>query len=146
MRYLPPFSVFLLIADPTAATEILPGPIAATVERVVDGDTLDIKARIWLGQDVVIRVRLAGVNAPEKRSKCAAEKDLAEKAAAFITAQTTDGVVLRNIHYGKWAGRVVAEVEAGDSSLSEGLIATGLGRAYHGGKRRGWCQNQSSAD
>jgi micrococcal nuclease len=121
------------------AAEVLPGPIPAEVVRVVDGDTLEVRARIWLGQDMTVRVRLAGVNTPEKRSRCEEEKALAEKARAFVTERIGQGVVLRNIHYGKWAGRVVAQVDAGNRNLSDQLIAAGLGRAYNGGKRVAWC-------
>ena len=48
-----------------SAEDVLPGPIPATIERVVDGDTIDVRARIWLGQEIVVRVRLAGLDAPE---------------------------------------------------------------------------------
>jgi len=49
---------------------------------------------------------------------------------------------LHNIKYGKYAGRVVADVvlESGDS-LSEKIISHGLGRQYSGGKRSGWCDD-----
>ncbi len=45
----------LLAAAITAdspARELLPGPVPARVIQVIDGDTLVVKARIWLGQDV----------------------------------------------------------------------------------------------
>ena len=32
------------------AAEALAGPVAARVERVVDGDTIEVRAKIWLGQ------------------------------------------------------------------------------------------------
>ena len=47
------------------ASEVLPGPIAADVIKVIDGDTLPVRARIWLGQEVEINVRLADVDTPE---------------------------------------------------------------------------------
>jgi hypothetical protein len=37
--------------------ESLSGPVSALVERVVDGDTIEVQARIWLGQSLTIRVR-----------------------------------------------------------------------------------------
>jgi micrococcal nuclease len=34
------------------AAEVLPGPIPAVVTEVVDGDTIGVRARIWLGQQI----------------------------------------------------------------------------------------------
>ncbi len=70
----------VLMAHVTRAGETLPGPIRARVTGVIDGDTLAVQARIWLGQDVDIHVRLTGIDAPELKSKCAAERDAAVKA------------------------------------------------------------------
>jgi endonuclease YncB( thermonuclease family) len=50
------------------------------------------------------------------------------------------GVVrLHNVRNGKWAGRVVARVTVDGKDVAAILISEGLGREYHGGKRRGWC-------
>ena len=55
--------VAVLAALPSAlsARERLPGPVQADVVQVHDGDTLQIRARIWLGQVINTKVRLAGV-------------------------------------------------------------------------------------
>ena len=50
-----------------AAAELLPGPVPGRVMAMIDADTLAVAARIWLGQEVEVRVRLAGVDAPELR-------------------------------------------------------------------------------
>ena len=48
--------------------------------------------------------------------------------------------MLRNIHYGKYAGRVLARVETSDGEdLNTLLLEAGLARVYDGGKRRSWC-------
>ena len=48
--------------------------------------------------------------------------------------------LLRDIRFGKYAGRVVARVElaAGDDFAGD-LIAAGLARSYGGGARNSWC-------
>lgn len=59
----------------------LPGPIPAEVIKIVDGDTVKVRAHIWVDQTVEISVRLRGIDAPELyRPKCAAEKTLARTA------------------------------------------------------------------
>ena len=60
--------------------EVLRGPYDADVLHVVDGDTLVVKARIWLGTAVEIKVRLQGIDAPELRGSCTAERRRAVEA------------------------------------------------------------------
>jgi endonuclease YncB( thermonuclease family) len=43
----------------------LAGPVSAMVERIVDGDTIDVRAHIWLGQSLTVRVRIDGVTHPK---------------------------------------------------------------------------------
>ena len=138
----------LLIIDPVfspytqgGARETLSGPIPATVLKVFDGDTVIVRARIWLGQAVETKVRLTGINAPELNGRCEKERHLAQRARQVLT-EAIDGkpVSLSNIVYGKYAGRVLASLAVsggGDASLT--LIKAGLARPYSGGKRRSWC-------
>jgi endonuclease YncB( thermonuclease family) len=129
-----------LFADGRAG-ERLAGPIEARVVDVVDGDTIVVRARIWLGQEVETRVRLMGVDAPELRGACGRERALAARARDFVRARIDGGaVVLADVRYGKYAGRVLARVRApGGEDLSAALIATGLARAYDGRARASWC-------
>jgi endonuclease YncB( thermonuclease family) len=130
-----------LAAAPGLAKDVLPGPVPARVVRVIDGDTLAVKARIWLGQEVEVNVRLLGVDAPELKGSCRRERTLALEARALVESRVGGGeVVLRQIRYGKFAGRVVAEVEtpAGED-LGRVLEEAGLARSYGGGRRASWC-------
>ncbi len=127
------------------AQDRLAGPVPAEVLSVIDGDTLEVRAVIWLGQVVSTRVRLAGIDAPELRGKCAREQALAERARAYLLARLEGGdrarVRLRDIRYGKYAGRVLARVEtAGGEDLGRGLMAAGLARPYAGRARTSWCE------
>ena len=123
------------------AGERLTGPVVARVIRVIDGDTLLARARIWLGQQVETRVRVAGIDTPEMRGKCPEERDLARRALDLVETTLGDGeVLLRDIHFGKFAGRVVARVEATDGTDVAGvLLGAGLGRPYNGKRRDSWC-------
>ncbi len=128
-------------AGGASAADHLPGPVGATVVRVIDGDTLVVRARIWLGQNVETSVRVAGLDTPELRGGCAGERRLAARAKTLTVALIADGeVTLRDIRFGKFAGRVVARVTtAAGADLSRALIAAGLGRPYRGGSRGDWC-------
>jgi endonuclease YncB( thermonuclease family) len=124
-----------------AAKDSLAGPLRAEVIRVIDGDTLDVRAHIWIGQHIETRVRLNQIDTPELRGKCPAEKKRAQEAKqALIGLTQTHYVVLKNIQYGKYAGRVLADVETlTGNNLSALLIEKGLAKPYDGGKRSNWC-------
>ncbi|MBL4690660.1 MAG: thermonuclease family protein [Rhodospirillales bacterium] len=150
MRFIRPISAMLLLAGvtvPVAAPgrpETVPGPVSARVLRVIDGDTIVVRARIWLGQDIDTQVRLEGVDAPELRGKCERERRLAKRARDLILTRSAVGtVVLSDIHYGKYAGRVVARVRSpGGEDFSTALLKAGLGRPYKGGRRSSWCDGR----
>jgi len=130
------------------AAEVVPGPIEALVTAVIDGDTLAVRARVWLGQEVTIRVRLAGVDAPELAGRCRTEREQALRARAFVAKRIGGGrVMLRAIRYGKFAGRVVARVtDAEGRDLGRALLDAGLARVYDGGRRLPWCPRESASN
>jgi endonuclease YncB( thermonuclease family) len=123
--------------------EVIAGPVPAQVIDVIDGDTIVVKARIWLGHDVETRIRLDGVDAPELKGKCESERLMAVAARALVAKLVEGGrVVLRDIQYGKYAGRVVARVETPTGTdFSRALLQAGLGRAYDGRRRASWCDD-----
>jgi len=123
------------------AGEFLEGPVAAMVERVVDGDTLAVRAKVWLGQEIVVLVRLRGIDAPELRGDCADEIARAGSAAAALASYIGAGpVTLRRIEGDKYFGRVVADVTAPVGDLGALLVNRGLVRPYQGGARAPWCE------
>jgi endonuclease YncB( thermonuclease family) len=109
---------------------MLAGPVAAEVVRTVDGDTLDVRAKVWLRQEITVAVRIRGIDAPERRARCPREKEMAEAATAALAA-AVDGHALRlaRIEDDKYGGRVLADV----------MLASGLVRPYQGGTREMWC-------
>lgn len=124
-----------------AGNSPVPGPVQARVLVVIDGDTIAVRARIWLRQDVETRVRLAGVDAPELRAACRRERALAQTARKRVADMIGGAIVsLSDIRQDKFGGRVLASVRtaAGDD-LAALLIADGLARAYDGGARASWC-------
>jgi len=134
----------LLLSTPVGAAErTLPGPIPIEQARAIDGDTVEVVARIWLDQRITTRVRLAGVDTPERRGKCQSERDAAAEATRLTEGWLSrhPKLVLTEIQHDKYAGRVVGRLSSADGSsdLAGELIAAGLARAYDGGKKLGWC-------
>ena len=131
----------LALAAGDTSAETLPGPIAAEVIRVVDGDTLALRARIWIGMDIVVNARIRGIDAPELRGRCATEKALARSARAYLASLAADGRVrLAGIENDKYAGRVLADVVTENGvDLRAAMLESGLARPYDGGARAPWC-------
>jgi micrococcal nuclease len=125
-----------------ADDEALPGPIPARIVKVVDGDTVLVRARIWLDQDVETNVRLRGVDTPERHGKCQDERDAAQTALDFTSQRLShDQVTLHDVTHDKYGKRVIARiVTAEGEDLSAALIKAGLGREYYGGRKIEWCR------
>ena len=117
------------------------GPVEARVTKVRDGDTVEVEAFIWPMQTVHVAVRLKGIDAPEHRGKCPAEKHAATVATDRLAALIGKGTVsLYDISGGKYYGRVLARIGTdGEKDLSRTLLKEGLVAPYKGGKRRDWC-------
>lgn len=118
----------------------LAGPIEAEVERVVDGDTVRVSAKIWVDQYVSVSVRLLGVNAPEIfRPQCDEEREQGRKAKAFVEEMVGGGgVILRDIDHDKYGGRVDARLEtASGADVAAALLEAGL--AVQAGDDDPWC-------
>src|SRR6202171_4497091 len=93
------------------AAEALAGPVARNVDGVVGGDTIEVKATVSLGQSLIIRVRIDGVDAPELEARCAEERKLALAARDFLARRLQGAPVkLTHVVYDKYGGRVRADV------------------------------------
>ncbi|MDP7429864.1 MAG: thermonuclease family protein [Alphaproteobacteria bacterium] len=124
-----------------AAREVLDGPIPARLVAVIDGATIAVEARVWLGQKLTIKVRLQGIDAPELKGRCERERSLAVRARDLVSQRIGSGQVrLADVRSGKFAGRVVARViTAAGADVGQELLAAGLAIPYRGGVRQSWC-------
>ena len=116
------------------------------INRVVDGDTIDVT--IDLGFDLYKkeRVRVAGVDTPEKRTRDKEEKELGLDATAWLKEKLDgalrgdDELVIRTElvgGVGKY-GRLLGWLYIGDAdlSLNEQMIEEGYAWAYDGGTKK----------
>jgi len=122
--------IALGICLPSGEAEPLPGPIPAVVLRIVDGDTVRVRAHVWLDQSIEISVRIADIDAPEiGHPKCREERAVANEAKAELTEMIgSDTVALHNVRFGKYAGRVIADIEtAGGDQCPRGAYRPRIG-------------------
>ena len=130
----------------TPIASAFPGPFAGEIVRVVDGDTFKARVQVWFGQEITTSVRVRGFDAPEIKGKCAEESKTAQEATNMLREILASGpVTLHNIGPDKYFGRVVASVhvklkDGVDTDVAQMMIAAGMGRAYNGGTRGGWCE------
>ena len=116
------------------------------INRVLDGDTIDVT--IDLGFDLFKkeRVRVAGVDTPEKRTRDLEEKALGIDATNWLKEKLEgalagdDDLVIRTElvgGVGKY-GRLLGWLYLGDGSLSlnEQMITEGYAWAYDGGTKQ----------
>lgn len=113
---------------------------AVDVIRTIDGDTFLARLHQRDGRDLVVRVRLRGIDAPELKASCQEELDKAEAAArALRDLLGQGGVTITNLGPDKY-GRVLADVATTrTANVSAALLAGGFARSYDGGHRDGWC-------
>tara|TARA_Y100001972_G_C7519316_1_gene262047 strand:- start:243 stop:596 length:354 start_codon:yes stop_codon:yes gene_type:complete len=111
-----------------------------TLDRVVDGDTID--AMIDLGFDVHVkkRIRFMGINTPESRTRDLEEKKrgLAAKARVEELLTTCSCITLKSHGAGKFGrclGELFIELENEAVNLNQLLISEGHATEYFGGKR-----------
>lgn len=133
----------LLVTSPVLAKSRKPfkGPVTASVVHVIDGDTFLAEAHIWPGQSIRINIRIRGIDAPEMKSRCNAERAAALRARAVLSGMIAQATVsISNIGGAKYYGRVLADVETEKGhAVGAILLDRHLVRPYAGGKRQGWC-------
>jgi endonuclease YncB( thermonuclease family) len=133
--------IALACAAPTAAREMVDGPISATILRIIDGDTFVADAHVWPGETVRVSIRIRGIDAPEIHSRCMAERAAAERARdALGRLLGTDSVWITHVGGGKYYGRVLADVTtANGDDVAPALLHLSVVRPYDGGRRRPFC-------
>lgn len=132
-------------ATEMAATQVsAPLGVKLKVTGVYDGDTFTFdSSEMGPFASLSWKVRVAGIDTPEKKSDCRAEKMQAEKAtlmARKLFRQSKDIVYISDIEHDKYGGRILARVTLADGrDYVEAMSKAGLARPYHGEKKRPWC-------
>jgi endonuclease YncB( thermonuclease family) len=109
---------------------------SCTVDRVVDGDTIDVV--LDLGFDIMFksRVRLYGIDTPESRTRDKDEKVRGKMAGSFLKDAVDNGtqVVIQTKlkdSRGKY-GRVLGNVIVDGLNINETMVKNYLAVAYFG--------------
>lgn len=107
----------------------------ATVVKVVDGDTLDLRVSLGFHSYLDIRARLAYINTEELNSSDVALKEQAVKAKNRVIELTANPVCViksskpyKTDKYGRW---VVELVNSEGQNVNRLLLAEGIAKFYH---------------
>ena len=102
----------------------------ATVDRVIDGDTLICNVDLGFHCYAKVHVRLLGINTPELNSRDQMERLKAQDAKLFLTNMLKDKTfVLRSSKtekFGRWLGEIFID----DLNVANVMLFNGLGVPY----------------
>lgn len=105
----------------------------ATVLKVVDGDTVDFKLDVGFNVSIDMKIRLSGINAPEKSTPpgVTAKRWLDSKLrpGTVVTLKTEKD---KQEKYGRYLGTIIME---DFTNINEELVKAGHAVPYDGGKR-----------
>ena len=106
-----------------------------TVERVVDGDTIDVVIDLGFSCMYKSRVRLFGIDTPESRTRNKDEKARGKLAAKFLSDAVSSGDVVLKTKLkdsrGKF-GRVLATVWVDGKNINQSMIDNYHAAEYYG--------------
>lgn len=110
------------------------------VVRVVDGDTVDVIIDLGFNVSIKQRVRVAGIDTPEKRTRDEEEKKYGIAATEFAEkwfAENEGNIILRTEiegAFGKY-GRLLGYFYADEMCFNEAIVDAGLAWRYDGGTK-----------
>lgn len=119
------------------------GPYYMTqIDKIIDGDTFRGWIQTFIYQSTYASIRIAGIDAPERRAPEDCEKKLAQQSGdylAYILAAAKT-VTIDDLSYDSF-GRVVAFVYVDGAEVGALMIKEGFARPYVKGRHGGWCMS-----
>jgi len=112
----------------------------AKVEKVVDGDTIDIAIDLGFSLHYKTRVRLAGIDTAEKNT------NLGKQTKEYVkTTLEGKSFKIKTTKPDKY-GRILGELFLPDNtSFNKALIEKGLAKSYDGGTKTVWTETELNA-
>ena len=108
------------------------------VVKVVDGDTIDVVIDLGFDLSKKERVRLAGIDTPESRTRDLEEKKLGLEAKEHLSTNLSnaDHLMISTEKDGKY-GRMLGTIHLNDDivSINQQMIDKGYAWEYDGGKK-----------
>tara|TARA_Y100000296_G_C5052200_1_gene195420 strand:- start:50 stop:442 length:393 start_codon:yes stop_codon:yes gene_type:complete len=126
-------------------SEVTPFVYNATLERVIDGDTIDVT--LDLGFSVRLhkqRVRLAGIDTPESRTRNLEEKALGLKAKKRLIELCVGSFKIKSLGKGKYGRILGIPYTETSEDICEMLVTEGHAVEYWGGTKKAKVQEDGT--
>ena len=108
------------------------------ITKVIDGDTVDVVIDLGFDLSKKERVRLAGIDTPESRTRDAEEKVFGLEAKAYLTERLegSEGLIVKTEKDGKY-GRMLGWFYSprSEDSINNEMVERGYAWEYDGGKK-----------
>ena len=106
------------------------------VDKVVDGDTVDLNIDLGFNLTKKERVRLAGIDTPESRTRDLKEKELGIEAKEFLERRLSDGenLKVKTEKDGKY-GRMLGWIYISETNINKEMVQRGYAWEYDGGTK-----------
>jgi len=103
------------------------------VNKIIDGDTIDVDIDLGFNITIFQRVRLAGINAPETRTRDLKEKELGIKSKQWLENNliTSQPLIIKTEKDDKY-GRILGWIYIGEErvSINNKMIEEGYAVPY----------------
>lgn len=112
------------------------------IDKVYDGDTAMVTMPNMPPSLAQFSIRLSGIDAPELKSKCILEHQLASNAKEELQKMIDKKTVqLYNCQHDKYGGRIDCEVFVNGVNVNKQMLDKKLVVPYNGGKKvTNWCK------
>jgi len=106
------------------------------VVKVVDGDTIDVVIDLGFDLTKKERIRLAGIDTPESRTRDLEEKAMGLESKEYLSMRlkACKKVIVKTEKDGKY-GRMLGWLYDEDHNINEDMILLGYAWKYDGGKK-----------
>lgn len=106
----------------------------ATLIRIVDGDTVDVRVDLGCDINISMKVRLSGIDAPERNTEPGrAAIEWISKKIPMRADLMVKTIKDRKEKYGRYLADIF--LVGDDVSINQKMIEAGHARVYDGGKR-----------
>lgn len=109
-----------------------------SIDKVVDGDTVDCTIDLGFSTLTKQRVRLAGIDTPESKSSDPLMKQAAQKASSFLHSwmkNNAGNIFIQTTKDDKY-GRILGRFYCQGSCINDTLVQLGYAWAYDGGVKK----------
>ena len=106
------------------------------IAKVVDGDTVDLVLDLGFGLYKKERVRVAGIDTPESRTRDKVEKKYGLEAKVYLEGMLSnaESLTVKTEKDGKY-GRMLGWLWDGDLDINQKMLDAGMAFEYDGGKK-----------